>query len=632
MKTIKSFLFVIVLVSLVLAVFPQSALAWGDNTQILTTDQTANLDWGNNGNPNQADIEYYYQDCASNQLVIRYERAHDCNATIGIVVYSYPYVSICRSSEVFSDEKYFEGGVILDTEYMAMLANQYEDMIPDDEATGEYAFDPEAPLLISVSRDCDDETHHQDKITISEAEPYVDGEEITEQPDEATSICLNWWYDTLSLRCLPKQLTLNWDSKMLLADSSLYNSELKKIAMAICGSIYNGNIRELLGNLGFGHIEEYSKDTNDRAAKGVAHTAHYWISSQKINGVDYVTVDISGTEGESEWLSNLGFTTIQPDSPIHKGFESAAEWAEHDLKWYCLDEENDIDVENAKFLITGHSRGAAVGNILATKLNETYGAENVFAYTFATPNTYNLGGVAPEANNIFNIVDADDLVQGLPPKGTKAGTTLGYASNALATAAFYNISTKQLAADFLLSSSLPMPERFWQHSPDNYIARVFSDEPTLVWNGLFWNYVQIHCPVDVIIRSGDEIVASVIGGEVYNKDEVFAFVNDEGEKDFLLPADKKYDIELIPTDDGEMDYSASQFQPGVSDSYVEIVSRPAIAIKGGKKLEASIDGSVATPPEEVATSDKDLPFEAIIIIVLVAMVAVMTVIRLRRRN
>jgi len=41
---------------------------------------------------------------------------------------------------------------------------------------------------------------------------------------------------------------------------------------------------------------------------------------------------------------------------------------------------------NVKFLITGHSRGAAVGNLLSAKLNDTYNIQTrVFSYDFATP-------------------------------------------------------------------------------------------------------------------------------------------------------------------------------------------------------------------------------------------------------
>ena len=39
-------------------------------------------------------------------------------------------------------------------------------------------------------------------------------------------------------------------------------------------------------------------------------------------------------------------------------------------------------VQNPIILVTGHSMGAAIANILAARLNETMDSGNIYAYTF----------------------------------------------------------------------------------------------------------------------------------------------------------------------------------------------------------------------------------------------------------
>lgn len=95
----------------------------------------------------------------------------------------------------------------------------------------------------------------------------------------------------------------------------------------------------------------------------------------------------------------------------------------------------------------GYSRGAAVANLLAGRINKDLpeiDRKNVFVYTFATPvaltaasypdyqldydNNHNADGTLKTtwaASNIYNILSSGDLVPGCcPPSGATTGTAM----------------------------------------------------------------------------------------------------------------------------------------------------------------------------------------------------------------
>ena len=83
--------------------------------------------------------------------------------------------------------------------------------------------------------------------------------------------------------------------------------------------------------------------------------------------------------------------------------------------------------DNVKIVITGHSRGAAVGNLLTERLHGKYGTEpelekiqqRIFNYNFATPRTIANKSYAKERANILNINnEKDPITEYLPWMGT----------------------------------------------------------------------------------------------------------------------------------------------------------------------------------------------------------------------
>ncbi len=134
--------------------------------------------------------------------------------------------------------------------------------------------------------------------------------------------------------------------------------------------------------------------------------------------------DKYGNGGDIEWSSNFdvgssanynytAMTGSHPDwknKDNHKGFDVAANNALSLFKGYI--EEHGLSDKKKTVLITGHSRGAGIANILGAYLEDDNNYRT-FTYTFASPYT-TTSSKATNYSTIFNIANTDDLVTYLP--------------------------------------------------------------------------------------------------------------------------------------------------------------------------------------------------------------------------
>ena len=132
-----------------------------------------------------------------------------------------------------------------------------------------------------------------------------------------------------------------------------------------------------------------------------------------------IFVVIRGTPlSANEWISNLDIGEAangEHNLRLHSGFLRAMQQVLTAFYAYLL--ERHIDIRTASFLITGHSRGAAVANLLGAQLaeNRLFSARNLFVYTFATPNvTTDENAASATYSFIWNIVNAEDIVPCVP--------------------------------------------------------------------------------------------------------------------------------------------------------------------------------------------------------------------------
>jgi hypothetical protein len=99
---------------------------------------------------------------------------------------------------------------------------------------------------------------------------------------------------------------------------------------------------------------------------------------------------------------------------VHFGFNTAAD---HVYDALIANLKKMTVSKDTRVLITGHSRGAAVANIVAARLTKDNNykdltEKNVYGYTFATPNVDT--NADTKMKNIHNFVNADDFVPRMP--------------------------------------------------------------------------------------------------------------------------------------------------------------------------------------------------------------------------
>ncbi len=250
-------------------------------------------------------------------------------------------------------------------------------------------------------------------------------------------------------------ITFTVDYRNIITSNSGYSKDLSKISILHAFDVYDDSYVTISegartgGNdnaITFGSLlgladskaiklssSDYSVDKDDISEIYVGHRKFEY------NGVDneVIVVAVRGTNGtNAEWSSNfdVGADTSEyyeacgwdhPDwknKNHHKGFDVAANRLYTKLMAYIRE---NVDMSAKKnILISGHSRGAAIANILGTYF-EDLPEYNAHTYTFATPNT-TVSSNTERYKTIYNIVNTDDLIPYMPIEKwnfSKHGTT-----------------------------------------------------------------------------------------------------------------------------------------------------------------------------------------------------------------
>lgn len=194
-------------------------------------------------------------------------------------------------------------------------------------------------------------------------------------------------------------------SDSLLTDGgNQQDGDLAKISAAVSAAAYSeGTVRSVLDQMGFGTIvSDYAEFSFSDP-----HHAAYAIGQKKHGGFTIYCVAVRGTRTAYEWLSNA---VTETENGYHRGYYLAESCLKTELDRMIAADGSSPD--RRIFLLTGHSRGAAVSGILAGRLTDE-GAGRVFCYTFACPAYY--CGSAPARGNVYNFsFNADPVARALP--------------------------------------------------------------------------------------------------------------------------------------------------------------------------------------------------------------------------
>ena len=164
-----------------------------------------------------------------------------------------------------------------------------------------------------------------------------------------------------------------------------------------------------LSSLGFQDLAGYDIESGE-------HTAGHYFGVKILRlgdrEIPLFAAVLRGTNGtRAEWRSNF----TPGEGEVHEGFSLAAEKIGSDLEKYIESFYKTADPKisrtDFRLWITGHSRGAACGNILAARC-ALAPPEHIYAYLFAVPGTTKKPVAYPYIRN-FNY--AGDMITRLPP-------------------------------------------------------------------------------------------------------------------------------------------------------------------------------------------------------------------------
>ena len=297
------------------------------------------------------------------------------------------------------------------------------------------------------------------------------------------------------------------------------------------------------------------------------------VSESDSNSRTLIVISVRGSVTPLDWAMDLA---NQINLEI-LNFETGCQEIIASLNGY-LSSNDDIE-DNPIILVTGHSLGAAIANLVAHELNNGISSPDVYAYTFATPNTVNSANNDPiQYTNIFNILNNNDFVPHFPFDvlgniWTRHGQD-------------FHI-TMPLNIDWILGVDYAMLGIAGHGMPNYYewlnnlpeelgkTAENITVDDLLELSedyavGLVAKLLKAKCPVTVTLYDNNgNIVAyeSQQGGAVYPEITdagIVSWITENGEKMFLIPyGSEAIDVHIEAYDYGTMNLTLEQ--PGIGE-------------------------------------------------------------------
>lgn len=296
---------------------------------------------------------------------------------------------------------------------------------------------------------------------------------------------------------------------------------------------------------------------------------------------------VRGSQTTSDWIGDFNIDTTLFEGK-HVGFTYPA-YHIYDHIESVLGE--NITAYNVKYVITGHSRGAAVGNLLAVELMEQgVNSNNIYDYNYACPDVA-CKIIFPTYMNIFNLCNRADIVTMLPGSICSVFTTPGTSWGKYGQTHWFTLSRGRIDFKENHSSDLYL-EFFDQQSKLSDWPYSSSDKISDTFLGIAGWISKIFCPVDVIVtdENGNQVV-SVINGETtyYDssfKDRILVFT--DGDKKVIYINDEtNFNVDLIATDEGTMTFAVERCNLATGE-VTESKTFNNVTLEAGKKMHSSV--------------------------------------------
>ena len=205
------------------------------------------------------------------------------------------------------------------------------------------------------------------------------------------------------------QLSFTYSNFLFDYDSEYFNKDIAMFAYGMAIANQNKNsMTQFYSDCGFSHI--FLSESYDQTPTETSIGYAFAILNDGYR--NFVFVSIRGFNYGREWADNFN-VGLEGE---HNGFAARANEVKAALEAYVAE----YAPNHVQLFITGYSRGGAVANLLAKKMDDIIylGSEVydcLYAYTFEAPR----GGLSSEIQNdyknIFNIVSDGDLVTHILP-------------------------------------------------------------------------------------------------------------------------------------------------------------------------------------------------------------------------
>ncbi|MCR5448495.1 MAG: leucine-rich repeat protein, partial [Solobacterium sp.] len=225
-----------------------------------------------------------------------------------------------------------------------------------------------------------------------------------------------------------------FNPEFFVGDNTELNPEIAKCSVGLAAAAYVwDHLDGALSQLDFNYNDYSPEAANSKGNWNKEHTildndfVRYVIATRafKYNNEYYLlyAVVVQGTTASYDWDSDFNIG----DTVDHEGFYTARQDIINDLYDKLSANSSEFDKDHTIVWLTGHSRGAAVANIIAGELTTGYSdnpyynyknlvsSKNVYGYTFACPAVSKSKRIVEEDySNIYNINNTNDLIPALP--------------------------------------------------------------------------------------------------------------------------------------------------------------------------------------------------------------------------